>query len=207
MITSARLTHAAHDGEMDLTQRLTARVHGLVQRFDSALTRARHDGWSNIITGLGHETRDKRMFGTVAAAPMFGEAFLSELYSGDGMAKRIVDLPVKEQTREWIRFSSDSPSEQNKGVLQALQVLGAQRAIREGLAWGRLYGGAIVLLGADDGRQLWQPLQTDRIRSFDWLSVMDRYEIDIAARYQDLKSGKRGQPQFYRVVNPGSGVE
>jgi uncharacterized protein len=193
-------------GSMRSITRAASAAKSLVSRIDGALTRARTDGWSNILSGLGEGGRDRRNAGIVAPAPVLNEAILSELYTGDPIARRICDLPANEMTREWIRFTSDAGADVNKRVHQALQVIDAQSMTCDAISWARLYGGALVLIGADDGGQLWQPLQERRIRSLDWLAVLDRYDVQIAAHYDEL-GPKFREAKFYRVVNGTGNVD
>jgi phage-related protein (TIGR01555 family) len=161
--------------------------------------KSRFDGWANVLSGLGYEGRDRRLGAFITTAPTLNESALSELYSGDALARRICELPANEQTRQWVSFSSDGDADAGKQVLQHLQTIGAQSAVREAKVWARLYGGSIILLGANDGRRAYEPLNEDGIRSLDWLTVLDRHAVEIAGHY-DTPGKNLGRPERYRIL-------
>lgn len=163
--------------------------------------KARMDGWSNVLTGLGYYGRDKRLGAVVTVAPHLTEVELSELYSGDGLARRICELPANEQTRKWISVTSDDDAETGKKVLQSLQELNAQAAVREAIVWARLYGGAVIILGADDGRRPFEPLKENRLRSLNWLTVLDRHALEVKSTYDHPGRAKHGQAEVYEILS------
>lgn len=158
----------------------------------------RADGWSNLLTGLGVSGRDKRLGAAVSTAGRLTHHELEELFAGDGLGRRICELPAGEQTRKWVSISAENDA--GKLMLQRLQELGAQDAVTEALIWARLYGGAAILLGADDGASPEEPLNEDRIRSLGWLTVLHRYEIEVASKVSDPFARDYGRPETYRVV-------
>jgi len=175
-------------------------------RNDSATSRT--DGWANILSGLGTPEKDKRTGGAISAAPLLTHSELTELYVGDPVAQRIVELPAREQTREWIKFHSDDDSDTGNEVMQALQVLGAQDDVTDALAWSRLYGGSVIILGADDGQQdLTKPLNLEAIRSLEWLTVLDRFQLQITRWYSDPCAPHYGKPEVYRMASVMYGTE
>lgn len=167
----------------------------------------RTDGFANIITGLGTAQRDKRLASEIQAPAILARIELDDLYAGDGLARRICDLPANEQTRKWIGISADD--DVGKDTLQRLQTLAAQDAVTEAMIWARLYGGSVILLGIDDGLDPAKPLtDTAAIKSFTWLNVLNRYEVEITQRYLDPFAPQYGKPELYKVMpsiaGPGS---
>ena len=62
----------------------------------------RLDGWANVATGLGRSARDKRLGATIQHPVPLSQQELTDLYTGDGIARRICNLPAEDQTRKWI---------------------------------------------------------------------------------------------------------
>jgi phage-related protein (TIGR01555 family) len=171
--------------------------------FDSAralLGSVRQDGWGNILTGLGMSDRDKRLGASVLPTPHLGEQELSELFAGDPLAKRIAHLPAREMTRRWISVSMGDNPDQAKKLLQALEVLAAQSKLAEAITWGRLYGGGLVFVGADDGLSPEKPLNEKAIKSIRFLTVLDRYDVQVERRKEDALSSGYGEPEVYRII-------
>lgn len=181
------------------------RLDALVKAF-----KEKTDGWQSVVTGLG-TARDKRM--SVSFRPeasiAYSTDFLNELYRSDDLVATTIDLPAVEQTREWIEVTvgGDDGSEKAAAVMQKLDALHAQAKVTEGMIWGRLFGGALVIIGAQDGQEVSEPLNLDRIQSVDWLNVVERSDIQIRKYYTDPKDPKFGQPETYSVTiqsNEGS---
>lgn len=159
----------------------------------------RADSWGNVVTGLGITTRDKRMGAVVMPPEELSQRALEDLFAGDPVARRICELPARESVRQWISISADK--DVGKATLQALQVLGVQSAISEALTWARLYGGSVILLGVDDGQDPSLPLREDSVKSFRWINVLHRWELQVARRYTDPFAPKYREPETYRIVS------
>src|SRR5690606_5933364 len=165
----------------------------------------RKDGWQNLVTGLG-TNRDKRTHTMFSGALVWQSGqFLDALYAGDDMIARIVDLPAQEMTREWLDLHVGDAPEVAKAMLQHLEDLDLQAKTDEALTWARLHGGALMVLGIDDGQTMDKPLREDSIRSFGWVSVVDRWEVQVASRYADARSPKYGRPEVYEITPASEG--
>lgn len=175
------------------------------------------DGWGNILGGQG-TTRDRRNKNAVnAVSPSTDLQKWEDLYAGDDMAAKMIDVPVEDMIREWFSVPVDVSDDDTRGVdvkeaaqvsddlLQFLDDLGAKRALVEGLTWGRVFGGSAMLLGAIDGNSdLTQPLNEDGITSLDYLEVIDRREVEIDSSYNDpAEPAKFGQTKTYRLISTG----
>lgn len=160
----------------------------------------RADGWGNVITGLGMSVRDKRMASQVQPAVSLTPQQLDDLFAGDPLARRICQLPPREQTRKWLKITCDK-EELAKKHMQRQQELGVQSSVFKAMVWARLYGGSVLLLGVDDGagRDLAEPLNEANIRTFKWMNVIERRHIEVATLYGDEFGPKLGEPQTYRL--------
>jgi uncharacterized protein len=162
-------------------------------------TPRRLDGWANVMTGLGDSNRDKRLSTTFGSAFRMGVGELDELYHGDDVVARICDRPADEMTRQGIRLQHDDGPEIGKAVMQKVDDIEAMSKIAEAITWARLHGGSIILLGAEDGGTPDKPLREDAVRTFDWMTVMDRWDIQVDKYYSDPRAPKYGEPEFYRL--------
>ncbi len=168
------------------------------------VTEARLDGWNSVITGLGVTGRDKReSVGFTRAAPL-SYAQLDDMFHGDDTVARICELVPHECLREWIDLAGDPEGK----VTTKLDQLDVRSHLVEAMTWARLYGGSVMILGANDGQDLRAPINDDRVNAFDWLHVLDRHDVDIMQNYQDPSTAKYGRPELYRIrtasVSPGS---
>jgi uncharacterized protein len=159
----------------------------------------RMDGWANLLTGLGDVNRDKRVSATVGDRAFLQATELNEMYHGDDIIARICDRPAEEMTRQWFRLNQDLDAELGKAVMQCLDDLELQEKLADAVTWARLYGGSVMLLGVEDGGAPSEPVNIDRIQSFDWVTVLDRYDIQIAQLYGDQRKPKFGEPELYQI--------
>jgi phage-related protein (TIGR01555 family) len=73
--------------------------------------------------------------------------------------------------------------------------------LKEGFYWARLYGGAAILIGALDGQSLDAPLKPSRMKSFEYLKVIDRSDINFnSIIFQlDPEKPRYGLPEYYMI--------
>ena len=161
-------------------------------------SRQRQDGWGNVYTGVGGATTDKRQATRFANTPIISHPMMTGLYRGNGLTRRIISLPPTEMTRNWFTVNGDDEDV----ALQKLEELGAQEKYKDAMTWGRLYGGAVILMGLSDGSNLWREVNPKRIREVMYLQVFDRtdVEIDHMSVSTDPTDPLFGQPTKYKIT-------
>jgi phage-related protein (TIGR01555 family) len=173
---------------------------------------ARRDGWINTLTGLGSSARDKRMSG-VSQRFILSYPDLVDLYRGDDLAARIVEAIPDEMIREgWemvIQEDEDDEDGTDSGTKskdyadecgQWEREQGIVSKIYDALRYERAYGGAGIFIGVDDGAaDLREPLNMDRIRTLDCLTVFDSRELVSVSYYTNPLAPKYGETQIYRI--------
>lgn len=166
----------------------------------------REDGWKNVLTGLGDMMRDKRE-GADVSLRLISYKKLMELYRSSDLAARIVDLPAQEMTREGfdVRVEGDEESAEMFGA--AMDDLDVDCKLLESLKMSRLYGGAAILVGANDGSaDLSQPLNEKAIVSIDFLTVFDPWECRPISYYDNPATKEFGTPEFYQITPNSVGI-
>lgn len=156
----------------------------------------RSDGWVNLFTSLGGK-KDRSSNTSIAGGVQFQQQELESLYLYTGLARKIIDMPANEMTREWIDIENDP---ENK-AMKELKRIEAKSALRDCIRWGDLYGGAIIVMGIDDGGMLEQPLNESGIRSIDFLKVYDRWQVSWSSSdvNNDPSSRFFGEPELYTI--------
>lgn len=161
----------------------------------------REDGWTNLLTGMGTRV-DRTQLTRMGAVQPLDRAQLAAIYRCDGIGRKIVDLVPQEGTREWIDVEGDPSGE----LAYALDEIHAKQRCRDLWRWARLYGGAVMVMGIDDGGTFEMPLNEASIRRVVFLRVYDRHQVSWTD--QDLdpdpESESYGEPQIY-TVQPYSG--
>ncbi|MHC4866839.1 MAG: anti-CBASS protein Acb1 family protein [Planctomycetota bacterium] len=190
-------------------------TRNFIQLFGEAVRAVRADSWANLLTGLGTD-RDKRTATTFAAGPVLSDELLEQLYNDNDMAARIVEALPEESLRKGFSVKitdEDNPenaSETEDDVQAALDELNTLEKFAEAYIWGRLYGGAGILVGADDGasvERLTEPLNEDRIKSIKYLNVIDKKSLDPGEYYTDPTQEKFGEPKIYEITNDTLGEQ
>jgi len=155
------------------------------------------DGWDNDITGLGG-IKAKNPGVSFNAQGLLSFGVLQTLYIQDGFARKIIDKIAKDMTREWITVNGDPDTT----ILTKLNTLKAKSKFANLVRWSKLYGGAIIIMGINDGGDFNEPVNENRIKSIDWLNVIDRSYISLPEEnfYADPTSANFGDPEFYRIA-------
>lgn len=135
----------------------------------------RKDGWSNVFVGLGQK-KDKAKYTEYGDIILLDDVTLESIYMGDGLGGRIIDIIADDMTREWVSLDGDN----GKKVFDELIRLEAEKAFNEAIKWQRLYGGALIVIGAMDGRGPESRLNDTAIKKVEYLKVIPRTDISIS---------------------------
>ena len=172
------------------------------------------DGWENELTGLGTKGRDKQKSLRFRRPQdlTFDWLMLQSLYHFDPLSRRIVDVWPKNMFKSgWdLNVAGGSPlKSQDKNAVEASQIAEVEARVEEldgldqmlqGEIWGNLYGGALALIGANDGvTDLSKPLQEDSIKSIDYINIVDRRYVQTSHYFSDYQKPNYGKPSVYRV--------
>ena len=157
------------------------------------------DGWNNVLTGLGRLGKDKRM-SNQAHYKRISQREVEELYSCDDMARKVVDTLPGDMIREGFEIKAkDESADLTDGVIGYLDERAGKEKIEEGLVWGRLYGGAVTIMGIDDGNEPDQPVNENNIRGIDYFNNVNRWELHPIKIQNDPASPNFGEPEVYRI--------
>lgn len=156
------------------------------------------DSWQNPTTGVGGSEDKSAGFIFVPGTDRIWSAVnLAELYEVDDIAARIVDaLPDAAFERGW-RIDSNLEAQQAEAVRDSVDYFRLQEQYLRARKWARLYGGAAVYIGSDDGPQD-SPLRYGGRLHF--LQPYERDELQPCRYYDDPLSQKFGDPSHYRLT-------
>jgi phage-related protein (TIGR01555 family) len=159
-----------------------------------AKKRTMQDGLENLMTGMG-TSADARTFTTFANVEI-PQAQLDIAYRNDWIARKVIDLPAFDSTREWRDWQADK--EEITKLEEAETKLNLQRKMMSGLQKARLYGGAAMVMGVGKGKPE-EPLDIETVKEGDlkFVHVVSRYEITAGPIEQDIESEWYGEPQYY----------
>ena len=163
------------------------------------------DGYDNPLAGLG-ESSLLLSAGTFLSVNLTRNIpALTNAYRGSWLAKKIIDMPAEDMTRNWYKLSTTLPQK----ALQKLKDLEARHSVKQeltnGIRWARLYGGCEVLMDVDDplSDDLANPLIPELLSRgcFHGLLVLDRTSGITPSEelVTDLDDPDYGTPMYYTV--------
>lgn len=163
------------------------------------------DGYAEAFTGAG-TNRDRSSYTRAKAARLLDQMTLQDLYIGDGMARKIVDVVAEEMTRSGIEIQDLDDDAMRKYVESRMDELDAMRHFNDAVRWSRLFGGAVMIFGLDDGGTLDTPLNPHGVRNVEFLRVYDRHQATIQSRVMDIMSFDYGKPEMWQISPPFGGM-
>lgn len=165
----------------------------------------KNDGFMNVLTSLGVVGKDQTQTTFYAPDCKISPQMLDLMYYGNGLVKTIVQIVPEEMLSKGFVVEGD----ENNFVQPKLESLDAISKIMEMFYWSRLYGGGIIVMGLDDGRDLDMPVDVSTLRNVNYLHVFDRYQVNqglMPMIDKDINSPNYGLPLYYNIqFNLGDG--
>ena len=168
----------------------------------------RQDAWANPQTGIGVWGQDKTKAATYLPVWRVLDQELTSLMNGNDIARKIVSKRPEEMFRRGFEIEGDDIDASDNDDMRefATEHLDLENNLREGKRWGRLYGGSLLLMGIDDGRMPWEPLDENNIRDFYSLSLVDRRYAYVQSQYSGMGvSSQYGKANVYLISNAVAG--
>lgn len=149
---------------------------------------------------LGYGTgRDKLAYSSFSALDALHDPELDALYYSDDVGSRIVNLLPSEMLRAGYTLVAKD-QEAARALQEKGKKVGLDEAFLRAMQWGRLRGGAAILIGAIDGAtDLSQPLNVKKVREVRYLNVLDRRRISALRWQEDPLLPRYNQPESYTV--------
>lgn len=160
------------------------------------------DSLANALVGLGHQA-DKTMHTRPMANITLSDAELSDIWDGEGFAKKVCTAKVEDAVRNWFTIEGDT---ENK-IVKYLDSIGMRTALFNAGSWARLYGGSLIVGGYGDGQDLERPLvkRKDKPVKLMWVKVYPRPRIPLTTLNlnQDMRSLRYEEPEYYPILPYG----
>lgn len=171
---------------------------GIGRRFDSLI---------NTLSGIGGpRDRTNRQNVNVEEVGELSDGELEVLYRRNHYAARIVDLPCDEATRRGFNITVSEDENGGVEIEEEFRRLCVEQKFNLADKWARLYGGAAIIIGLDDGLDLSDPIDHEALKngqvvgdSLDFLHVVDRYALSPMDIDADPLSPGFGQPANYTL--------
>jgi phage-related protein (TIGR01555 family) len=162
---------------MSLTEILQAGVAAASR----ALVQRRADGWVNTVAGLGPGTNDRSQAWQHVPSGDIPWDTLAAAFKDDDVvaagASRVPDAIVGRGFTVTSDELSEAQAEDLNDELTHEEHLDALTVYHRALIWEQLFGGAAILIGAEDGRPVEEPLDEHAVERVHFLLDLDPREV------------------------------
>ena len=168
------------------------------------------DGYVNTFLGFGMKRRDpfESTFYKRPGLDRLTDNEVDDLFTYNGIAQKIIKAPADEAVRAGFTLQDgDVDLENNDDVQSILEELNWKAVFSEALCWDRLFGGAAIFVMADDGQDITEPLNLNRVQRIEKLEVFDAPDISfIIPEQQNSYDANYGRPEMYTLTNYNGGT-
>lgn len=155
-----------------------------------------NDSWTNLYTGMGVTGRDQMKHTSIESNTPLDETTIDALYSDEGIGSRIVALQVEDALRKWVTIENEPTGK----ILTAMEERGVKKHIVRLMEWARAFGGAVLVIGVDDGlRDLKEPLNENSLRNIRYFRVFSRFRISSETIDKDPLSKTYLEPLYFDI--------
>lgn len=151
------------------------------------------DSFFNLLTGFGTE-KDRVTQNEVGFQAFEDQARLEELYRTDHYAAKIVDSLPNDSVRQGFVVGEGGEFDGE------IERLGIVQKLCKTDRWARLYGGAALILGIEDGQDPDMPVDPKKVTGISFAYVADRWSLTKIDQQNDPKKPGFGMPERYRVT-------
>jgi len=152
------------------------------------------DNLHNLLSGMGYGG-DKTVYTRFGYVP-FTKEQCDSAYRGDWIARKVIDIPAQDATREWRDWQASK--DEIKKIEDAERELGLQRKTMIALQKARLYGGGALILGVDQGKPEEElDVETIKAESLKFIHAVSKHDVTAGPLETDVMSPYYGQPTYY----------
>lgn len=166
----------------------------------------RSDGYVNMLNRYG-TGRDSSSHYVFQADAMTMDRALTDAYEGNGLFAKIIDRPAEEAVKRGFDLGIKDQDVLNY-LSDKLDDLDWEHNASQALKWTRLYGGALMVMIINDGRNIWEPVDWENVKGIEELRVYERPLVnpDYHSIYRTVSNdigrasrAKFGMPEYYQV--------
>ena len=193
---SEALTSLAKTATKMKPRTVTRDASPTIGRTPPASSALQMDTLFNMVTGMGTE-RDKNTATAYAFTPT-NKGQLDAAYRSDWISRKVIDIPAYDATREWRTWQAETTDITDLTNLE--KALNVQKKTQMALQRSRLYGGAALIMGVNDGNAPDEPLDPEKVGkdTFKWLHCVSRYELTAGPIDWNIASPYFGTPAYYQ---------
>ncbi len=163
-----------------------------------------YDGYVNMLNKVGTK-KDPLEGYTYRYDDPTPDPELAQIYGSNGLFVKIIDKPAELAFKNGYDLGIGD-ADLDDAVKKKLSSLQWKQNGAKALKWSRLFGGAAILIGIDDGGDWDEPVNKGMVTGINSLTVFERPEItpdynSVFSRSMDPESiRKLGTPEYYLIT-------
>lgn len=163
----------------------------------------RADGYKNLMNKYGTKDDVSEQYRFESGEPVT-DVELTINYEENGLFTKIIDIPADDAVSSGFDYGV-TDTDLEAFIDKSLEELNFEEQVATAIKWSRLYGGSLVVMLIDDGRELEEPVDWDNIHGIDELLVFERplvtpdYQSIYNYKPNDRRTSKFGMPEFYDI--------
>lgn len=158
---------------------------------------SRADSYQEVFLNIG-TAGDPFNYGGVGMPKLLSRVDLERIFVSDGVGRRIVEIVPEEMFR--CGFTIDGMDDMSE-FQSTWDELDANNKLIDAFVWSRLYGGALIVKGIDDGGELDEPAGRGAL---DFIRVYDRHQVRAVEHQENPELADYGEVLIWEV-NPIGG--
>lgn len=173
----------------------------MAEKKNGAKKKGRFDGWGRFLSGYHNKKANKADVSYLAAnSTLFTPEVLAAIWQNDGFSRRVITCVAEDMVNKGFSVAGDPANI----IMDELDSLNWTGNFFNALCQSRCFGGAAILMGLDDGRNLDKPVALNSIKGCRFLRVIPRSRLSIDNEAIELNpsSPTYGRPTVF-TVNDG----
>lgn len=171
----------------------------------SGRPKARKDGWESATTGIGHALHDKRTTHEFIPMDLSYEA-CTQIFESDDLGKRAARGPVDDAFRQGyeISIADEGQNEELKQDVETrLRELKVDQIIKQAVSQKRALGGAAILIGVRDNKEMSRPLNLKTATDIEFLTNLEPMDLTPHTYYENPLEAKFGEVKLWELQSFG----
>ena len=133
----------------------------------------RADGYQNLMNKYGTKDDVSEQY-RFESGELVTDIEFTINYEENGLFAKIIDIPADEAVSSGFDYGV-TDADLEAFINKSLEELNFEEQIATAIKWSRLYGGSLVVMLIDDGKELTEPVDWDNIHGIDELLVSRPY--------------------------------
>lgn len=165
----------------------------------------RTDGLLNVVNGLNTLRYDPSRHTGIVRTQFITKRMSENLFIENGIFRKIVTAPVDEALRAGFTIK-EADNKINENLQSTLEDLDFETKFATALYWDRCYGGAVLFPVFQDGNDLTEPLNENRIQSIDEIRVYSAKEVLPMTWNNNIHDIRYRKPETYIIDDESNGA-